>query len=74
MNLPNTQEELLILLDDGGLTEYEKVELVKAYAQAKQREEMAYMTARLFKTIALKAKAIFGSIVTHLHLNKVAHG
>lgn len=74
MNLPNNQEELLVLLDDGGLTEYEKVELVRAYAHAKQREEMAYLTATLFKTLAGKTKALFGFIATHLHLNKVAHG
>jgi len=74
MNIPKSQEELLMLLDDGGLTESQKIELVRAYAQAKRREKMAYILATIFKTIARRTKAIFGKIATQLHLRKVAHG
>ena len=56
MTLPRNQEELLSLLDDGDFTEYEKIELVRAYAHAKQREEMAAMLARFIKSATHKPK------------------
>lgn len=74
MTLPKNHEELLVLLDDGDFTEYEKVELVRAYAHAKQREEMAALMTRGFSALANKVKSALLFITSHLHLTKTAHG
>lgn len=74
MNLPKSHDEMLVLLDSSTLSEFEKIELVHAYARAARAAELKAGLGRLIKSVSAKLKAWLHLGQSVKTTGKVAHG